>query len=76
MGGWDDGSLDTLDKATLISGFGKVFLIPMVKSLKFAAKRPKLHNKYGLDDSNAIKEVKELMILKNQNSAISTRILK
>ena len=61
FGAWDDPSLEVLRKATLISGGGKVVAIPMFKILRAITKITPLHNRFGSDDSLALKEARELM---------------
>ncbi len=61
FGAWDDASLEILRKATLISGAGKFIAVPMFKILSKITKYSPLHNKFGIDDSLAIKEARELM---------------
>ncbi|MFX0099652.1 MAG: hypothetical protein ACFFCS_08725 [Candidatus Hodarchaeota archaeon] len=66
LGVWDDSSLEILRKATKMSGMGKFFSLPMYKMLRFT-KKSKLFGKFGIDYSEAIKEGRELMVLKNEN---------
>ncbi|MBD3350756.1 MAG: hypothetical protein GF364_04635 [Candidatus Lokiarchaeota archaeon] len=74
FGGWDDGSLDLLEMSTHISGMGKTFSKPLYKLLKYTCSKSKLHNKYGLDETDALREVRELMILRNKNLTKKVRI--
>jgi uncharacterized membrane protein len=67
LGVWDKGSIETLRRAVLISGPGKIFSVPAFKILEKAIKISKLHGKFEIDDSEAIQEARELMIIKNQN---------
>ncbi len=61
FGAWDDASLEVLKKATMISGPGKVIAVPMFKILSKVSRLSPLHNKFGIDDSLALKEARELM---------------
>ncbi|MHA1369347.1 MAG: hypothetical protein ACTSRA_06495 [Promethearchaeota archaeon] len=74
LGAWDDQSLEILKKATKMSGMGKFFSLPMYKMLLFISKKSKLHGKFSIDDSDAIKEARELMIIKNQQRKEKVRI--
>ncbi|MHA1791878.1 MAG: hypothetical protein ACTSVI_04480 [Promethearchaeota archaeon] len=66
LGVWDDNSLDILKKVTKMSGMGKMFSLPMYKML-LRTKKSMLFGKFSIDNSEAIKEARELMIIKNQN---------
>lgn len=67
VGVWDTSSIEQLRRAVKISGPGKIFTVPMFKALEFAVSKSKLHNKFGVDDSEAIKEARELMVIKNSH---------
>ena len=67
IGAWDKGSIDILNKATKISGLGKIFVLPMLRSVQWASKKTDLAEKFAFDDSEALLEAKELMLLKNSN---------
>lgn len=67
MGGWDDGSIAILETASKISGGGRFFAVPFYKIIKFFASKSKLHNKFGVDETKPLDEVKELMTIKNEN---------
>lgn len=67
VGVWDKSSIEQLRRAVKISGPGKIFTVPMFKTLEFAVSKSKLHNKFGVDDSEAIKEARELMVIKNSH---------
>ncbi len=76
LGAWDDHALDILQKARKISGPGKLLVVPLYNIVHFFAMRSKLHNRYQLDESQAQKEAKELMELRNQNAVEKVRIMK
>jgi predicted small integral membrane protein len=67
IGVWDPSSIEQLRRAVKISGPGKIFTVPMFKALEFAVSKSKLHGKFGVDDSEAIKEARELMVIKNSH---------
>jgi hypothetical protein len=67
FGVWDDSSLEQLRRAVKISGPGKIFTIPMLKLLEKAVLKSKLHGKFGIDDCEALKEARELMVIKNSH---------
>lgn len=67
VGAWDDSSIELLRRAVKISGPGKIFAVPMFKLLEKAAKISKLHGRFGIDDTQALMEARELMIIKNSH---------
>ncbi|MHA1791269.1 MAG: hypothetical protein ACTSVI_01410 [Promethearchaeota archaeon] len=74
LGAWDDESMDIIEKAVKMSGLGKFFAVPMFKMLSFAVKKSKLHGKFSVDNSEAIKEAIELMEIKNKMRKEKVRI--
>ena len=64
LGGWDDASVRSFEKAAKISGVGKFIAVPMFKSINWAAKHARLHGRFKMDDSAAAREAEELMALK------------
>ena len=75
LGGFDDSAEEIILKARRMSGVGKIIVIPMYKMIKVAARHTRLHNRFGLDDSEAIKEARELMIIKNKNLQEKVKII-
>nr|MDO8115496.1 hypothetical protein [Candidatus Sigynarchaeota archaeon] len=75
FGAWDDGTMNILKKTTKMSGPGKFFAVPMYNMLSIFTKRSKLHNRYGIDDSDALREARELMVLKNSKRDVKSRIV-
>jgi hypothetical protein len=67
FGAWDNSSLEILRRATKMSGIGKIFSLPMYKLLALITSRCRLHGKFSIDDSEALKEAKELMKIKQEN---------
>jgi len=61
LGGWDDNSVRDLRMAVKMSGPSKVLTIPMTYLVFKTVKISKLHNKYKYDESEAFKELKELI---------------
>ncbi|MBD3351284.1 MAG: hypothetical protein GF364_07335 [Candidatus Lokiarchaeota archaeon] len=66
LGSWDDQTMKILKKAYKISGAGKVISYPLYKILTYISKKTPLYNKFTIDDQEAMKELKELMTLKNK----------
>jgi hypothetical protein len=64
FGAWDDGSIESFKKAASMSGFAKLFVSPMYKSLAWSIPKAKLHNRFSVDDKEALIEARELMIIK------------
>jgi hypothetical protein len=75
LGGWDEGSLQTLSRAVKISGPGKFFSIPMYKILVWVTQRSKLHNRFKIDEKIALQEARELMELRNSKIAQKIEII-
>ncbi|MFX0098749.1 MAG: hypothetical protein ACFFCS_04150 [Candidatus Hodarchaeota archaeon] len=75
LGGFDDSAEEILLKAKKMSGIGRFIVSPMYAMIKMAAKRTKLHNRFALDDTEAIKEGRELMIIKNKILKEKVKIL-
>ncbi|MBD3187636.1 hypothetical protein GF325_12450 [Candidatus Bathyarchaeota archaeon] len=75
FGAWDDGNIEVLRKATRMSGPGKLFSLPMYKSLLFIARKSPLHGKFVLDDTEALEEARDLMRMKNMNRKTKVRII-
>ncbi|MBD3354061.1 MAG: hypothetical protein GF364_21445 [Candidatus Lokiarchaeota archaeon] len=69
LGGWDEGSLASFKKVTKISGPSKFIVKPVYTIVLWTSKRSKLHNKFKMDDTKAIQEAKELMIIKNKGKS-------
>ncbi len=66
FGGWDNNSVEVFEKSVKMAGLAKVFTIPMLKGMKWAVKRAKLHGKFSFDSELAEQEAKELMLMKEQ----------
>ncbi|MEX2719039.1 MAG: hypothetical protein Q6370_022310 [Candidatus Sigynarchaeota archaeon] len=64
LGGWDEASVNSFEKAAKISGVGKFIANPMFKSIKWAASHARLHGRFKMDDTQARREAEELMALK------------
>ncbi len=64
LGAWDDGSVRAFEKAMRISGVGKFLVVPMYKGMMWAIPRARLHGRFKMDDSDALREAGELMELK------------
>lgn len=75
LGSWDDETLETFRRATRMAGMGKLFMVPMVAILTWVAARSPLHGRFSMDNSAAIREARELMVLKNEKSGVKTRVL-
>ncbi len=74
FGAWDDGTMNILKKATKMSGPGRFFASPMYNMLSRFTKRSKLHGRFGIDDSEALQEARELMAVKNSKRTWKARI--
>jgi hypothetical protein len=75
FGGWDDGSMQTLERAVKISGGGKILSLPMYRILLKVVSKSKLHNKHRVDHELALQEVRELMELRNSHIEEKVQIL-
>ncbi|MBN2152594.1 MAG: hypothetical protein JW839_14165 [Candidatus Lokiarchaeota archaeon] len=64
LGGWDEASVSSFEKAARISGVGKFIANPMFKSIKWAVSHARLHGRFKMDDADAMREAEELMTLK------------
>ncbi|MFX0099829.1 MAG: hypothetical protein ACFFCS_09610 [Candidatus Hodarchaeota archaeon] len=67
FGGWDDASLEEFRKVVKISGPSKFIVANMYKMLLALCKRSPLHNKFPLDDEAALRESRELDVIKEQS---------
>ena len=67
FGGWDDASLKEFRKVVKISGPSKFIVTGMYKMLKKLCKMSPLHNKFPLDDEAALRESRELDIIKEES---------
>ncbi|MHA1891905.1 MAG: hypothetical protein ACTSYS_13005 [Promethearchaeota archaeon] len=74
LGVWDDGSIASFKDATKISGIAKVLVIPMYKGIIWAVQHSKLHNKFKMEESEALKEARELMEIKRSIAKKVTRV--
>ena len=74
FGGWDDQSLSVLETASKMSGPGKPFAVFLYKSLKKACSHSKFHNRFKMDEANALKEAEELMLIKIEKTNSKVRI--
>ncbi|MHA1683369.1 MAG: hypothetical protein ACTSUE_20685 [Promethearchaeota archaeon] len=74
LGAWDDSSIEILRKATKMSGMGKFLSLPMYKLIKIAVNHSRLHGRFSIDDSEALKEARDLMRIKNSNRDKSVKI--
>ncbi len=64
LGGWDEASVKSFEKAAKISGVGRFIANPMFKNINWAVKRARLHGRFKMDDADAMREAEELMALK------------
>jgi hypothetical protein len=64
LGVWDSNSVDSFRKASKISGFAKILVIPMFKALELTIPFARLHNRFAADESQATREAMELMEFK------------
>ncbi|MHA1716734.1 MAG: hypothetical protein ACTSXP_13910, partial [Promethearchaeota archaeon] len=70
FGAWDDDSMRDFKHAAKMSGPSKFFVIPMYRLCELASKHSKLHNRYPIDASVAIKEARELLEIKNAHQKL------
>nr|MDO8111871.1 hypothetical protein [Candidatus Sigynarchaeota archaeon] len=70
LGGWDDFQLLTFRKAVDLSGPSKPIAMLLYKSILFGARRSPYHNKFKIDWTGAAKEIEELMIMKENQTAV------
>ncbi len=68
LGGWDKNNLHDFEKAMVMSGPSKPLVWLMYKSVEVPARHAKLHNKFGIDASEAEEEAWELLQLKHINA--------
>lgn len=64
LGAWDDGSVNSFEKASKIAGIARFIIGPMYAGMKWAVPRSKLHGRFKMDDTDAMREAEELMALK------------
>jgi hypothetical protein len=64
LGAWDDGSVKSFEKAAHMAGIARFIIGPMYKGMKWAVPRSKLHGRFKMDDTAAMREAEELMALK------------
>jgi hypothetical protein len=64
MGAWDDTSVDSFRKAAIMAGFARFIVSPMYKMILKTIPYAKWHNKFGVDEKEALKEARELMEMK------------
>jgi hypothetical protein len=69
FGAWDKGSIDSFEKMTQISGPSKFLVVPIYKILVRTTKWSKLHDRYGMDDTEAKKEARDLMRIKKMQKS-------
>jgi hypothetical protein len=64
LGVWDNGSVESFQKAAKIAGFAKILVVPMLKILEKTIPFAKLHNRFAMNDSEALQEARDLMKIK------------
>ena len=68
FGGWDDNTLTEFEKVIQMSGPSKKLLIFLYKYQKKIAKFSPLHNRYPIASEAAMREARELYIMKLENN--------
>ncbi|MHA1793847.1 MAG: hypothetical protein ACTSVI_14485 [Promethearchaeota archaeon] len=71
LGGWDKNSIQDFKKVKKMSGPSKVLVALIANSVFASASHSLLHDKFRFDDKEAIKELKELVLLRRRNRKIS-----
>ncbi|MFX0098750.1 MAG: hypothetical protein ACFFCS_04155 [Candidatus Hodarchaeota archaeon] len=66
LGGFDDGAEEIMRKTEKMSGVGRIIVTPMYRIMKWAARHTRLHNRFAFDDTEALQEARELMVIKNK----------
>ncbi|MFX0099138.1 MAG: hypothetical protein ACFFCS_06110 [Candidatus Hodarchaeota archaeon] len=64
LGGWDDFQMLTLRKALDLGGFMKPFVNLFYVTINFGVKKSKLHNRFKIPWDDAMREINELMEIK------------
>jgi len=72
LGGWDDNSIRDLKAAVKMSGPSKVLTKPMIWFIFKVLPYSKLHNKHKFDESEAVRQIRELIQLRDINREIYT----
>jgi glucan phosphoethanolaminetransferase (alkaline phosphatase superfamily) len=67
LGGWDNENLAMFKKAAKMSGPSKIFVKPLYKTIEYAAKHSKWHNKFSIPSEEPEKEARELLIMKHSH---------
>ncbi|MBD3351021.1 MAG: hypothetical protein GF364_06005 [Candidatus Lokiarchaeota archaeon] len=67
LGGWDDNSIRDFRKVAKMSGPSKIIVVPMSKLIFKTVSISPLHNKFKYDETEAYKEIRELMELRDEN---------
>ncbi len=67
LGGWDDNSIRDMRKAVKMSGLSRLLVVPMTKLVFWIAPKSKLHNRYKIDETDALREIEELIETRNKN---------
>jgi hypothetical protein len=65
LGGWDDNSLRDFKKAMIMSGPSKGLVWLLYQGVNIPAKVSRLHNKFGIDATDALLEAQTLLEMKN-----------
>lgn len=66
LGGWDENSVRDFKKVVHMSGPSKFIVAPIARLVFKTVPRAKLHNRFKFDDTAAIQELRELVVLREQ----------
>jgi hypothetical protein len=72
FGGWDENSVHEFKKVLAISGPSRFIIKPMFKLVRKMIKKSPFHNKFPLDDTEALIEAQELYKMKQENTIKSS----
>ena len=61
LGGWDHNSIEHLEKAVLLSGASVLLVKPLTYFILKAKDHAKLHDRFGFNEDDALKDIYYLM---------------
>ena len=67
LGGWDDNSIRDLKNATKMSGISRLIVLPMTFLVFKIASLSPLHNRFKLDEKEAMIEIEELIRIRDSH---------
>ncbi len=70
LGGWDAINLEEFEKAAVMSGPSKFLVMPLYRVVKYFSQKSPLHDRFGMDATEVIKEAKELYVEKLKNREV------